>query len=527
MMLKIMHQTPQKENTPYYPPQKRYPKTILQNQLTSSHQIKNTKKFRLQRSPNLLRSRVMIPLQGQGEGTQSIDGHTTVVNATTLIFTADEERASRAGSASSNQTLPPLTKSAPELRQPSDTKHVAPLDTKSEENIPLSRSKELPSPDAPATIDKKVPKNLPKTNPPHTKSNKLSKVAPQSKKEASFPSATVLPAPTKPVVKEEPNVKLTNKNNDYYEEEAPTTDVSKSAYRPTDDKRPPINQETVKDNNFWGFTSTRHIAQKPEIRVPRVYSLDLASNPKAKETLIEESEDVVTTVVPEASLHSHTIPDPYNTVPLPDAMSKDVVKNMIDEKEKGDEGEESLVKMPIKATPYTKEPPHGLRTLFPPNLAKAVAKNQSQVQQLKVDSVVNKAARVEYEIYQDDYRNPKYRFFKKYKEKVTAEDVKEKENWVPWANCFDNKKQEKKFHIDKKLGALEEVQEFRKAKKQEQIDQYGKGPIFNRIVSCLCGEDNEAGYQVPGYKPPELEEDEDDLQHFMEAPHYKEKRRSY
>lgn len=29
------------------------------------------------------------------------------------------------------------------------------------------------------------------------------------------------------------------------------------------------------------------------------------------------------------------------------------------------------------------------------------------------------------------------------------------------------------------------------------------------------------------YKPPELEEDEDDLQHFMEAPHYKEKRRSY
>lgn len=44
--------------------------------------------------------------------------------------------------------------------------------------------------------------------------------------------------------------------------------------------------------------------------------------------------------------------------------------------------------------------------------------------------MVNKAARVEYEIYQDDYRNPKYRFFKKYKEKVTAEDVKEKENWV-------------------------------------------------------------------------------------------------
>lgn len=130
----------------------------------------------------------------------------------------------------------------------------------------------------------------------------------------------------------------------------------KVAYRkPGGDKNNPIGRNTVTDNKFWGFTSTRHIDRKPDIKMPHLYSMDVAASPRVKDTLVEDNINAVTVIPEVTNLHSHNIPDPYNTVPIPLASEIDQVVGV------GGSSRKSLVRMPVKATPYTNEPPHGLR----------------------------------------------------------------------------------------------------------------------------------------------------------------------
>lgn len=163
-------------------------------------------------------------------------------------------------------------------------------------------------------------------------------------------------------------------------------------------------------------------------------------------------------------------------------------------------------------------------------MAKIIAKNQAEVKQLKTDRLVNKSARVEYEIYQDDYRIPKYRFFKQYKEFVPKDYVKEAENWVPCATCFDNRAQAKKFRVANKLDVLAEVQaERQKGKQGKTPDQLQKPTMFNRLVSCLCGQENKET-EKPALKPDDdidqfVEEDNTDLNaFFVQTTDYKKKK---
>jgi hypothetical protein len=114
------------------------------------------------------------------------------------------------------------------------------------------------------------------------------------------------------------------------------------------------------DSNFWGFQSTRHIDLKPEVKVPRMYSRDIASNPRAKQALLDEMDESVTVIPQIMSTHTHTIPDPYNTVAIPrlrDIETKIKAGTILEAKDS------DMTKLSIKATPYTKEPPHGLRVL--------------------------------------------------------------------------------------------------------------------------------------------------------------------
>jgi hypothetical protein len=277
-----------------------------------------------------------------------------------------------------------------------------------------------------------------------------------------------------------------------------------------------LDGENVRDNKFWGFVSTRHKNRVPDVHLPKTYSMEITND--AVKQLGKEDENTATlgtSVLNTVSVQSHRIPDPYNAIPYPENEVKiqdPTIKN-------------DKIELPVKATPYTFEPPHGLRSLFSPDMAKIISKNQAQVKQIEVDRAVVKSAQVEYEIYQKDYRIPKYRFYKQYKEYIPDDFVKETENWVPCANCFDSRDQAARFNLAHKLEALSEVKKDREVHKKEQIEEYGKGPIFNRIFSCLCGNDNEAGHRVPGWKPVEREEDDTDLDHFFEAPDYRKKKK--
>lgn len=156
-------------------------------------------------------------------------------------------------------------------------------------------------------------------------------------------------------------------------------------------------------------------------------------------------------------------------------------------------------------------------------MSRVMAKNQADIRKIKFDKLKHKVGQVEYEIYQDDYRLPKYRFYKTYKDYTPEDFVKEKENYVPCANCFDNFKQADEFHKGQQVMEMSHLKHERHEAKEEHKHQYGQGPLFNRIISCLCGEDNEAGFHIPGYKPEPKVEDNTDLEKFDETPDYKTK----
>lgn len=259
-------------------------------------------------------------------------------------------------SAKKEQSLP---KSAKESLPPKPPKKIQPPEKSSKnDQTPTKPTNKVQPPTKPGkkgTSPKGQPsRKSAKSDKPPTKSGKKDTLPPKSKKKDKQPTKPTKSKPAKKPAKDAPpRPKI--KNISYKSPEFSDDELNevRSAYEPIEDNRPPISDAVVEDPNFWGFTSTRHIDQKPEIRVPRLFAADLQTNPQTKETIIQQNDDDAAIMVPESAHHSHNIPDPYNTIPLPDVEE--------DSGPSHPDGDKDMVKLAVKATSYTKEPPHGLR----------------------------------------------------------------------------------------------------------------------------------------------------------------------
>lgn len=156
-------------------------------------------------------------------------------------------------------------------------------------------------------------------------------------------------------------------------------------------------------------------------------------------------------------------------------------------------------------------------------MARTMAKNQADIRRIKYEKLKQKIGQVEYEIYQDDYRLPQYRFYKKYMEPDAEEYEIAKANNVPCANCFDNFQQADEFHKGQQIANMQVMTHNQHELAEDQEKRYGKGPLFNRIVTCLCGSDSTGRFKGPG-KTTERE-DNTDLDRMDLTPDYRVRQR--
>ncbi|ODN06667.1 hypothetical protein Ocin01_00016 [Orchesella cincta] len=286
----------------------------------------------------------------------------------------------------------------------------------------------------------------------------------------------------------------------------------------------------------WGFRAIRRAGKHPDVRIPRITTPSLKTSFKEKESDIQRRAAEGSGVYALPQSQSHQIPDPYNTLPhragdkpgdylhdYPGPRASERFSK-INRKPITDSDKLSGIQAPTPTTPYAEEPTSGLRALFSDTMSRIIAKNQADIRKIKYDKLKHKVAQVEYEIYQDDYRLPKYRFYKTYKDYTPEDFIKERQNWIPCADCFDSFKQAEQFHRGEQLANLSHIEHDRYEQKQEHDHQYGKGPLFNRMVSCLCGEDNEAGFHIPGFKPDPKIVDNSDIERFNQLPNYKKRK---
>jgi len=278
-----------------------------------------------------------------------------------------------------------------------------------------------------------------------------------------------------------------------------------------------VDGKDPKTDEYWGFRSIRSARKQVQISMPMLHPVEVQSDMVRELKYEDENQQLGTVVENLNTFQSHHIPDPYNTTkfnePKPD-FTPTVVKK-------------DKVRLPDAQTvEFNKEPVYGMRSLYSTNVAKIMAKSQAQRDMMEVDNQVYKNAEVEYEIYQDDYRLPRHRFYKRFKEHVPEDYYQEKENWIPCAQCFDTKKEADKYNLTGKLNALDRVKANREKKEKERIAKYGKGTLFNRMFSCACGMDNSAGHRVPGWKPPKRELDNEDMEGFSKLPDFRKRRPS-